>query len=103
MHYISEEDFKAISWLPVNQRVQQSLNVVFFKYVNNVCPDYMKEAFDYASKGRISWKYNYARLQVSFWKTNMGQKSLSFIAPSAQNKLPSLMKGNISLNTSSVV
>ena len=54
MHHISEEDFKAINWLPVNQRVQQSLNVVFFKYVNNVCPDYMKEAFDYASKGRIS-------------------------------------------------
>ena len=52
MHHISEEDFKAINWLPMNQRVQQSLNVVFFKYVNNVCPDYMKEVFDYASKGR---------------------------------------------------
>ena len=33
MHHISEEDFKTINWLPVDQRVQQSLNVTVFKYV----------------------------------------------------------------------
>ena len=41
MHHISEEDFKAINWLPVDQRVQ--------KYVNDVCPYYTKEVFEYAS------------------------------------------------------
>ena len=40
MHHISKEDFK-MNWLPVNQRVQQSLNVTVFKYVN-VCPNCMK-------------------------------------------------------------
>ena len=37
MRHISEEDFKTINWLPIDQIVQQSLNVTVFKYVNNVC------------------------------------------------------------------
>ena len=48
MHLISEENFKTISWLPLNQRVQQSLNVTVFKYVNKACPYYMKKVFEYA-------------------------------------------------------
>ena len=98
MHHISEEDFKTINWLLVDQRVQQSLNVTVFKYVNNACPYYMKEVFEYASQGRISSRNNYARLKVPFRKTTMGQKSLSYIGPSVWNKLPSSMKRNISLN-----
>ena len=38
----------------------------FVAYVNNVCPDYMKEVFEYVSQGRISLRYNYTRLQVPF-------------------------------------
>ena len=38
MYHISEEDFKTINWLPMDQRVQQSLNVTFLKYVNKACP-----------------------------------------------------------------
>ena len=98
IHHISEEDFKTINWLPVDQRVQQSLNVTVFKYVNKACPYYMKEVFEYASQGRISSRNNYAKLKVPFRKTTMGQKSLSYIGPSVWNKLPSLMKRNISLN-----
>ena len=87
MHHISE-DFKTINWLPVDQRVQQRLNVTVFKYVN-ACPYYMK-VFEYASQGRISSKNNYARLKVPFGKTAIGQKSLSYIGPSVWNKLPLL-------------
>ena len=43
MHHISEEDYKTINWLPVDQRVQKSLNVTVFKYINNASPYYMKE------------------------------------------------------------
>ena len=78
MHHISEEDFKTINWLPVDQRVQQSLNVTAFKYVNKACPYYMKEVFEYASQGRISSRNNYAKLKVPFRKTTMGQKSLIY-------------------------
>ena len=38
MYHISEEDFKTINWLPVDQRVQQRLNVTVFKYVNKMHP-----------------------------------------------------------------
>ena len=36
MHHIFDAKFKIINWLPVDQRVQQSLNVIVFKQVNNV-------------------------------------------------------------------
>ena len=103
MDHISEEDFKAINWLPVDQRVQQSLNVTVLKYVNNACPYYMKEVFEYASQGRISSRNNYARLKVPFRKTTMGQKSLSYIGPSVWNKLSSSVKRSISLTTFKLV
>ena len=87
MHHISEEDFKTINWLPVDQRVQESLNITVFNYVNKACSYYMKEVFE----------SNYIKLKVPFCKTTMGQKSLSYIGPSVWNKLPSSMKRN-SLN-----
>ena len=98
MHHISEEDFKTINWLPVDQRVQQSLNVTVFKYVNKACPYYMKEVFEYASQGRISSRNNYAKLKVPFRKNTMGKKSLLYIGDSVWDKLSSSIKRNISLN-----
>ena len=58
---------------------------------------YMKEVSEYASQGRISSRNDYARLKVLFRKTNMGQKSLSYIGPSVWYKLSSSMKRNICL------
>ena len=54
---------KTMNWLSVDQWVQQRLNITIFIYVNNVCPYYMKEVFEYASQGRISSRNNYARLK----------------------------------------
>ena len=59
----------------------------------------MKEVFEYASQGRISSRNNYARLNVPFRKTNMGQNSLSYLGRSVWNTLPSSMKRNMNLNT----
>ena len=72
MHHISEEDFKTINWLPVDQRVQQSLNVTVFKYVNKACRYYMKEVFEHAPQRSINSKNNYAKLKVPFRETTMG-------------------------------
>ena len=41
--HIYEEEFKTINWLPVDQKVQQSLNVTAFKYVKNAYPCYMRQ------------------------------------------------------------
>ena len=68
----------------MDQRVQESLNITVFNYVNKACSYYMKEVFE-------------SKLKVPFCKTTMGQKSLSYIGPSVWNKLPSSMKRN-SLN-----
>ena len=87
-----------INWLPADQRLHRILNVTVFKYVNHVCPYYMKEVFEYASRGKISSKNNYATFKVPFRKTNIGQKSLSYTGPSVWNKLLSSMKRNINLN-----
>ena len=77
MHHISEEDFKTINWLPVDQRLYERLNISVFKYANNVCPSCMKEVFAYASQGTISSRNNYGRLKAPFRKTKMGgEKSL---------------------------
>ena len=73
MHHISEEDFKTINWLPVDQRVSTAkLKCRSFKYVNKAWPYYVKEYFEYASQGRISSRNNYAKLKVPFRKTTMG-------------------------------
>ena len=74
MHHTSEEPFKTVSWLPVDHRVQQSINVAVFKYVNNARPYYMKEIVEYASQGRISSSNYYAGLKVAFCKTTAGKK-----------------------------
>ena len=52
MHHMSEEDFKTINRLPVDKRLQQSLNVTVFKSANKAGPYYMKEVFEYASQGK---------------------------------------------------
>ena len=79
MHHISEEDFKTINWLPVDQRVSTAkLKCRSFKYVNKAWPYYVKEVFEYASQGRISSRNNYAKLKVPFRKTTMRQKSLVY-------------------------
>ena len=66
----------AVCW----SKSTQSLNVAAFKYVNNVCPYYVKEVFDYALQSRIT-STNYARLKIPFWKTNMGRKVYHILAP----------------------
>ena len=87
MHHSSEEDFKTIDWLPVDQRV----------YANNVCPYYMKEVFEHASQIRISSRNNYARDLKFLSKTlTWGRKVCHILV---WNKFPSSIKRNISLNT----
>ena len=53
MHRISEKAFKTINWLPVDQSVQQSLNVTVFKCVNNACPYYVKEVICFTRKNKF--------------------------------------------------
>ena len=42
IHYISEDAFRLINWLPTKKRVDQYVNTITFKFVNNTCPYYLK-------------------------------------------------------------
>ena len=99
MHHISDEDFRWISWLPTNKRVDQCINTITFKFVNDTCSYYLKEIFEFAPHCRIDTRNKFAKLKISFRKTNMGQKAISFVGPSLWNSLPELIKKTDNLNT----
>ena len=99
MHHISDEDFRLINWLPTSKRVDQCINTITFKFVNDTCPYYLKEIFEFAPHCRIDTRNKFAKLKIPFRKTNMGQKAISFIGPSLWNSLPELIKKTDNLNT----
>ena len=85
MHHISEEDFRFINWLLTSKRVDQSINILTFKFVNTNCPYYLKEIFEFAPHCRIDTRNKFVKLKIPFRKTNMGQKAISFVGPSLWN------------------
>ena len=66
MHHISEEDFRLINWLPTSKRVDQCINTITFKFVNNTCPYYLKEMFEFAPHCRIDTRNKFAKLKIPF-------------------------------------
>ena len=48
MHYISEEDFRLMNWLPTSKRADQCINIATFKFANNTCLYYLKIFFDFS-------------------------------------------------------
>ena len=99
MHQISDEDFRLINWLPTSKRVYQCINTVTFKFVNNTCPYYLKEIFQFAPHCRIDSRNKFAKLKIPFGKTNMGQKAILFIGLSLWNSLPELIIKTKNLKT----
>ena len=91
MHHISEEGFRLINWLPTSKRVDQCINTITFKFVNNTCPYCLKEIFEFAPHCRIDTRNKFAKVKIPFRKTNMGQEAISFVGPSLWNSLPELI------------
>ena len=92
MHHISEEDFILINWLTTSKRAEQCINTTTFKFVNNTCPYYLKDIFEFAPHCRIDTRNKFAKLKIPFWERNMEQKAISFIGLSLLNSLPRLIK-----------
>ena len=72
MHHISEEGFRLQNWLPTSKGVDQYINTITFKFVNNSCPYYLKEIFEFAPHGKIDTRNKFAKLNIPFRKTSMG-------------------------------
>ena len=88
MHHISENGFRLINWLPTSKRVDQCINTITYNFVNNTCPYYLNEIFEFAPHCRIGTRNNFSKLKNLLRKTNMGQKATSYIGPSISNSLP---------------
>ena len=95
INHIFEEHIRLITWLPTNKRVDQCRNTITFKFVNNTCPFYLKEIFEFAPHCRIDTRSKFAELKIPFRKTNMRQKAISFVGPSLWNSLPVSIKKQI--------
>ena len=103
MHLISESQFRLINWLPTSKRVNQCINTITYNFVNNTCPYYLNEIFEFAPHCRIGTRNNFSKLKSPFRKTNMGQKAISYVGPSIWNNLPDSIKRANSLNTSNIM
>ena len=98
-HHISSKEFESINWLAVNKRVHQCINPITLKFVNNAYPHYLNGVYEYAPQCRIESITIFAKLKVSFWKTNMEQNGLSYIDPPLRNNQPESLKKTTILNT----
>ena len=100
MHHLPEKEFRSINWLPTSKMVDQCISTITFNFANNTCPYYLNEIFEFARHCRIGTRNNFYKLKKNpFRKTNMGQKTISYIGPSIWNSLPDAIKKASSLNT----
>ena len=99
MHHISENEFRLINWLPTSKRVDQCINTITYNFVNNTCPYYLNEIFEFAPHCRIGTRNNFSKLKNPFCKTNTGQKAISYIGFSICNSFLDSIKRANSLNT----
>ena len=60
--------------------------------MNNTCPYYLNEIFEFAQHCSIGARNNFSKFKNPFRKTSMGQKAISYIAPSIWNSLPDSIK-----------
>ena len=74
IHHISEEDFKSINWLPTAKRVDQCINTITYNFVDNTCPFYLNEIFEFAPHCSISTRNNFSKLSKSFSQNKHGTK-----------------------------
>ena len=98
-HHISSKECESINWLPVNKRIQQCINAITFKFANNACPHYLNEVYEYVPQCTIESISNFAKLNIPFQKTNLGQNGLSYIGLSLWNSLLGSLKKTTIMNT----
>ena len=80
-------------------RFNQSINSIVFKYFTKQCPSYLNEVFELASPNNLRTRNRYLKLICLFRKTNMGLNALFFIGPSIWNKTTKVLKKTNSINT----
>ena len=96
---IKAKDFETINWLNVHDRYIQMIVSSVFSFFEKCGPEYMGEIYFPADHEGISTRFSFKKLKIPPRKTTMGLRSLSYMAPSSWNILPSSIKGSKSLNS----
>ena len=76
MHHISKEELRWINWLPASQQVDQYINAITYNFVNNICPYYLNEIFEFSLHCRTRARNNFSKIKNSFCKTNRDKKNI---------------------------
>ena len=97
--HIGLTEFEKINWLTINDRFEQCISSITFKYFNYLSPLYMYDVFKLAGQNTTATRTSLFKLNQPLRKTNHRQKSLSFVAPSIWNKLPDFFKTTDKVNT----
>ena len=69
------------NWLSVDQREQQRLNVIVFKYANYVCSYKMWDVFEHAPQFKISSRNSFTGLNFFFDKLTWYRKFFHIFVP----------------------
>ena len=99
MHHISEEEFRLIKWLPTSKRIGQCMKNITYNFVNNTCPYYLSEVFEFAPHCKIDTRNNFSKLENTFRKTNMEQKKKFYTSLSTCIRLHDSFKKANSIGT----
>ena len=87
---IDKTKFIEINWLPVENRYEQCIGTLIYKYFHNNVPEYINDMFTLNVR-----KYNTRNpniLKRPPYKTSNGQKALSFLGPKIWDDMPNCLK-----------
>ena len=97
--HIGLTQFEKINCLPINDRFEQCISSMTFKLFNYLSPLYMNDVFKLVDQNTTATRASLFKLSQPLRKTNHGQKSISYVAPSIWNKLPDFLKTTDNVNT----
>ena len=97
--HIGRNEFKQITWLPVNDRFKQIVSSMLFQFCNNASPPYMNNVFKPAGQPNTITRGSLLKLNQPLRRTNHSQNNVSYIAPIIWNNLPNSLKTTDNLNT----
>ena len=99
MTHMNFNEFEKINRINTHDRFVQIICTNAFKFLHGKCLKYLSEVFSIAHQINIATRSSFRKLTQPFRKTNMGQNSLSFLAPKEWNKLPKEIKDYNTVNT----
>ena len=89
---IKSEDFEKINWLPIHERVAQCSLCSIYTFFTKNCPNYFDKTYVPLETNWVHTRSSYQKLNVPHQKTNVGQKSLSYVGPSLWNNSNKTLK-----------